>query len=122
MSKIYCNSCKKQTEHNQKLDAVKSGMEVCSICSKMNSRYLLLKPTDPSFKKISADIKWIEFDEIGRFKYDYKEPGIGRSLLMSPFNDGYSWLTTITKEVIEQNDEFILFNTENSEYKLMLPK
>lgn len=68
--------------------------------------------------KQSSDVKWIEFDEKGRFKEDFKEVKVGRSLLMSPFNMFYTWQTTSVTEILEQTENVIRFKTTNSEYKL----
>src|SRR5210317_2118545 len=34
----------------------------------------------------SAEVMWLEFDEVGRFKDKYDTPAVGRSLIMSPFS------------------------------------
>lgn len=68
--------------------------------------------------KQSSDIKWIEFNENGRFKEDFSEIKEGRSLLMSPFNMFYTWQTTSVTEILEQTENVIRFKTKNSEYKL----
>lgn len=46
--------------------------------------YYRLTRQEDGLMKESKDIKWIEFDEQGRFKKAYKTPKKGRSLLMSP--------------------------------------
>lgn len=117
MEKIYCQDCKDHTEHVSKLDAELSGFKVCDICRKMNFKYLLTKP-DSDFTKGSSDIKWIIFDEIGRYKETVDDIEVGSSLLMSPFNMGYTWLTTIVTEIIENTESFVVFKTQNSVYKL----
>ena len=68
--------------------------------------------------KESYDFLWIEFGEDGRFKESHKEPAIGRSLLLSPFNDFFTWQTTTVVEVITKEDNFVHFKTKNSEYEL----
>jgi len=70
--------------------------------------------------KHSVDILWIEFNENGTFKAKHEDFAIGRSLLMSPFNDFFTWQTTpITKIIAEATDSFYLkFETANSEYVL----
>jgi hypothetical protein len=119
--KVFCLDCLKYTKHIQKLSAVLSGNLVCDVCRRMNNPYQLTKPEDESFYKGSMDVKWIEYDEQGRYKGDFNEPGIGRSLLMSPFNDSFTWLTTIITEVIEETNEYILFKTQKTLYKLTKP-
>jgi hypothetical protein len=68
--------------------------------------------------KQSEKILWIEFDNYGRFKEKYEEIEIGRSLIMSPFNDFFTWQTTEVTEVIENNKDYIKFKTKNSIYEL----
>ena len=68
--------------------------------------------------KQSNKIMWIEFNEEGRFKEKYDEPAIGRSLIMSPFNQYFTWQTTTITEIVEQNDDYVKFKTQNSNYEL----
>jgi len=69
----------------------------------------------------SKDIMWIEWNEDGTFKEKHDTFAIGRSLLMSPFNQFFTWQTTpITKIVAATADVFYLkFETENSVYTLI---
>jgi hypothetical protein len=66
----------------------------------------------------SKDIKWLEWNEEGRVKEDHNKPAIGRSLLMSPFNDYFTWMTTDITEIVEERDDYIIFRTRNSNYTL----
>jgi hypothetical protein len=68
--------------------------------------------------KQSKGVKWIEWNEDGRFKSKHDEPAIGRSLLMSPFNLFFTWQTTPITEMLEERDGYIKFKTENSNYEL----
>ena len=68
--------------------------------------------------KLSNDVMWIEFGEDGRFKEQHKEPGIGRSLIMSPFNQFFTWQTTVITEIVEERESYIKFKTDNSVYEL----
>ena len=68
--------------------------------------------------KQSEKIMWIEFNEEGRFKSKHDEPTIGRSLIMSPFNEFFTWQTTEVIEIVEQRDNYIKFKTQNSNYEL----
>lgn len=68
--------------------------------------------------KQSKDVCWLEFDENGRFKAKHKDIAVGRSLLMSPFSQFFTWQTTDIKEIIEQRDDYIKFKTTNSIYEL----
>ena len=63
-------------------------------------------------------ILWLEFNENGTFKESFHNPQIGLSLLLSPFNEYFTWQTTPITEIIKQKDNYIHFKTENSEYEL----
>ena len=116
-SKLYCTGCKKLTKHTPKLSAIMGGSMVCTKCSKMNGFCTLVKVGDEFFEKHSKAITWIEFEN-GRGKAMHDKPQIGYSLMMSPFNDMFTWMTTIITEIIEESDNYVHFKTENSEYKL----
>jgi hypothetical protein len=68
--------------------------------------------------KQSKDIKWLEWNVQGRVKEDHNKPAIGRSLLMSPFNDFFTWMTTDITEIVEEREDYIKFKTQNSNYEL----
>ena len=68
--------------------------------------------------KQSKDIKWLEFNEDGRFKSKHDEPAVGRSLLMSPFNNFFTWQTTSVTEIVEEREDYCKFRTQNSNYEL----
>jgi hypothetical protein len=68
----------------------------------------------------SRDIKWLEWNEEGKVRQDCTEPAVGRSLLMSPFNNFFTWMTTDITEIVESSEDgsYIKFNTRNSTYEL----
>jgi hypothetical protein len=66
----------------------------------------------------SKDIKWLEWNEEGKVREDHNEPAVGRSLLMSPFNDFFTWMTTDVTEIVEEREDYIKFKTSNSNYEL----
>jgi hypothetical protein len=68
--------------------------------------------------KQSAEVMWVEFNDEGRFKTKHDKPEIGRSLLMSPFNQLFTWQTTILTEIVEEREDYIKFKTQNSNYEL----
>lgn len=68
--------------------------------------------------KQSKDIIWLEWNEEGRFKSKHNTIGVGYSLMMSPFNEFFTWQTTDVTEIIEQREDYIKFNTKNSVYEL----
>ena len=68
--------------------------------------------------KQSKGVKWLEWEEDRTFKEQFEEVAIGRSLLMSPFNDYFTWQTTLVTEIIEQREDYLKFKTGNSTYEL----
>lgn len=67
----------------------------------------------------SKEVMWIEWDELsGQFKEKHDEPAIGRSLLMSPFNNFFTWQTTQVTEIVSQTATEVVFKTKNSNYTL----
>jgi hypothetical protein len=68
--------------------------------------------------KTSNDIMWIEWDKHGMYKDQFKEIKMKRSLIMSPFNNSFTWQTTEVIEIIEQRDDYFKFKTTNSIYEL----
>jgi len=68
--------------------------------------------------KQSKEVIWIEWDENSRFNAKHDKPAIGRSLIMSPFNEFFTWQTTDIKEILEQREDYIKFKTLNSTYEL----
>lgn len=80
-------------------------------------KYRLVRERD-GLTKQSEDIMWLEFGDDGFFKEKHTEPSIGRSLLMSPFNNFFVWQTTVVTEIVEQREDYIKFKTQNSNYEL----
>jgi len=80
-------------------------------------KYKLIRERDNLVKK-SSKVLWLEWNEDGTFKDRFEELAIGRSLLMSPFNQFFTWHTTTVTEIVEQRNDYIKFKTENSNYEL----
>lgn len=80
-------------------------------------KYTLVRQRDKLVKE-SARVMWVDWNGDSTFKDKYDLPDIGRSLLMSPFNDFYTWLTTPITEIVEQKEDYIKFKTKNSNYEL----
>ena len=68
--------------------------------------------------KHSVDVNWIEWNEDGTSKTNHNKPTPGCSLIMSPFNQYYTWMTTTITEIVEEKDDYIKFKTLNSVYEL----
>lgn len=66
----------------------------------------------------SKEVMWLEWNEEGRFKAKHDKPAVGCSLIMSPFNQFFTWQTTPVTEIVEQREDYIKFNTLNSTYEL----
>ena len=82
-------------------------------------KYKLVRERD-GLTNQSKDIKWLEFNEDRRYKADFPDIAVGRSLIMSPFNQFVAWQTTPVTEIVEQRDDYIKFKTENSLYELFV--
>jgi hypothetical protein len=83
----------------------------------LEHKYKLVRERD-QLTKTSADVKWLEFNEKGFYKGESADIAVNTSLIMSPFNDFFTWQTTLITEIIEQRDGYIKFKTENSNYEL----
>jgi hypothetical protein len=85
----------------------------------LEPKYRLVRGRD-QLTKTSVGVKWLEFDEDGRYKADFEDIAVNRSLLMSPFGPSFTWQTTLVTEIVEQREDYIKFNTENSTYELFV--
>ena len=81
------------------------------------SGWKLVRQAD-NLTRISEKILWIEFNDDGTFKAKHTEPAVGRSLIMSPFNQFFTWQTTLITVLHEATEDRIKFDTGNSEYEL----
>ena len=66
----------------------------------------------------SKEVRWLEWNGEGRFKERHDKPAIGLSLIMSPFNQFFTWQTTPITEIVKEQDDYIKFKTKNSNYEL----
>ena len=66
----------------------------------------------------SKEVMWVEWNEEGRFKSKHDKPAVDRSLIMSPFNQFFTWQTTPITEVLEKREYYLKFKTKNSVYEL----
>ena len=85
----------------------------------LEPKYKLVRERD-GLTKTSVGVKWLEFNEDGRYKADFEDIAVDRSLLMSPFGPSFTWQTTLVTEIVEQREDYIKFNTENSTYELFI--
>ena len=80
-------------------------------------KYKLIRERDNLIKE-SARVMWLEWNEDDTLKNKHDQPDIGRSLIMSPFNQFFTWQTTTITEIVEEREDYIKFKTENSNYEL----
>jgi len=91
--------------------------DLMDLLTQAKPNWKLVRERD-GLTKHSVDVMWIEFNDEGRFKSKHDEPAIGRSLIMSPFNQFFTWQTTTITEIVEERDGYIKFKTQNSNYEL----
>lgn len=115
---LYCDKCNpdKPTPIDEKT-LMEIAIEQGAIEPQFN--FKLVRERDGLVNQ-SYDIKWIEFDENGKFKDSHTEIAVGRSLVMSPFNAFFTWQTTLVTEILEPTQDSIKFKTENSTYELFI--
>lgn len=87
------------------------------VLDSITNKWKLIRERDGLVKQ-SEDVMWIEFNSDGRFKEKYDDVGMNRSLIMSPFNDFFTWQTTPVTEIVEQDETSVKFKTRNSVYTL----
>jgi hypothetical protein len=102
------------TNNNLHIDQLE---DLAELLTQGKPNWKLIRERDELIKH-SVDVIWIEFNENGTFKAKYDEPAVDRSLIMSPFNQFFTWQTTPIKEIVEEQDDYIKFKTQNSNYEL----
>jgi hypothetical protein len=103
-----------------KLNQIKLPMELSDLADLLTQEtpnWKLVRERD-GLTKHSVSVIWIDYKEDGFFKEQHEEPAVGRSLLMSPFTQFFTWQTTVITEITEQREDYIKFKTENSNYEL----
>jgi len=118
---MLCNKCSTIISTGKKTEQL-----YCNKCNPDKSvsiddefKYKLVREKDGLVKQ-SKEIKWIEFDDNGKYKETHTEIGVDRSLIMSPFNAFFTWQTTLVTEIIEYTEDYIKFKTGNSTYELFI--
>jgi hypothetical protein len=70
--------------------------------------------------KYGGVIDWVEWNDDRTFNSKYDVIGIGRSLVLD-FNMGtFKWMTTPVTEILENKENYIKFNTQNSTYEVFI--
>jgi len=82
-------------------------------------KYKITRTRDKMTKQGNV-IDWGEWNDDRTFKAKHDIIGIGRSLVLD-FNMGtFKWMTTPTTEILENKENYIKFNTENSTYEVFI--
>ena len=117
----YCRDCEKQTSHRQK--GLRPSVDVCDDCDTINSTYTLVKSNGEMHR--AEQVKFIEWEgvELGsRGKKSHSFPKVGFSIVLDPqWAPSYTWLTTPIVEIVEMEEEYLKFKTQNSSYELFGP-
>lgn len=91
----------------------------------MATLYKVLDNGKFEMKDGGARVDAIEWNEDRTFKsIKGHEPIVGCSLLVGSvtarsYGDQDHWLTTVITEIVEKTDEYCIFKTQNSTYKLI---
>lgn len=99
------------------LDKIILDKNLLNFITQPDPNWKLVRKHD-GMTKHSVNVKWIKWTDEGKVENTYNTPAIGRSLIMSPFNQFFTWQTTPIVELIEDTDELIKFRTGNSNYIL----
>ena len=102
---------------------------VLRIASEQADLLDLLTQDKPNWKLVrerdglvnqSVEVMWLEWNEESTFKDKHDKPAVGRSLIMSPFNQFFTWQTTTITEIVASSEDgsYLKFNTRNSTYEL----
>ena len=102
---------------------------VLRIASEQADLLDLLTQDKPNWKLVrerdglvnqSVEVMWLEWNEEGTFKDKHDKPAVGRSLIMSPFNQFFTWQTTTITEIVASSEDgsYLKINTRNSIYEL----
>jgi len=103
---LFCEKHKKYSAYNVTLKEVPK------------AKYTL-KRLDDGLTKQSSRVLYIEYDgKTGEDNKSHEEIKVGCSLMLDP-RMNFTWLTTLIVEILQQEDKYIKFKTENSTYELV---
>ena len=84
---------------------------------KKNYKYKVVRVGD-SKTKYGNVIDWVEWNDDRTFNSKHDTISLRRSLVLD-FNLGtFKWMTTPVTEILENKENYIKFNTENSTYEV----
>jgi hypothetical protein len=104
-------------DENGNLKITDEQAKLLGLLTQPKPNWKLVREQDGLIKH-SSEVTWIEWNEDGKFKAQHEEIAINCSLLMSPFNQFFTWETTPVTEILEIKDNYIKFKTRNSNYVL----
>lgn len=81
------------------------------------NKFILTRKKDEKVIK-GNDVIYVEFGEDGKYKDFTKEFKVGNNLVMDFREGSFTWMTTKITNILEQTENYIIFVTLNSEYKL----
>jgi hypothetical protein len=81
-----------------------------------NANYRLVRERD-GLTKHGQKLGWIEWAD-GKFYKLHDEPAVGLSCILDPHRMSFTWCTTAVTEILEEREDYIKFNTQNSAYEL----
>lgn len=82
-----------------------------------NAKYKLVRESD-GLTKYGQEIGWVKWGKDSRFSKLHKKPKVGLSCILDPHRISFTWLTTSITEIVEEQEDYIKFNTQNSVYEL----
>lgn len=84
-------------------------------------QYKLLRERDHLIQ-MGAVLRYVEWNEDGKFKEAHEKPKVGYSVILDPHRMQFTWLTTPITEIIEESEDgnYLKFKTENSVYELFV--
>jgi hypothetical protein len=83
-----------------------------------NKNYKLVRESD-GLTKYGWKIGWIEWKKKDKtFKKLHDEPAVGRSFILDPNRISFTWCTSTITEVLEKQENYCKFKTQNSIYEL----
>jgi len=83
---------------------------------KFEYKYKLVRTRD-NLTKYGNKLTWVGWNEDDTYKQQYDEPVIGASLVFDFTFGYYEWMTTRIVS-FKQEENCLIFTTQNSEYKL----
>jgi hypothetical protein len=70
--------------------------------------------------KIGNKIDWVEWNEDRTYKDRFDIIELGRSLVLDFHYGTFKWMTTPVTEILENKENYIKFNTQNSTYEIII--